>query len=338
MDTLKPALSVPPPHDAEEGANVFASIPAESAYGISLSSNASKWPKRGKTNRLEPLCLPEISPSFHIEASSSIFTIGSCFARHIERALEQRGFQTPALRFSAPREELWAGTKMVPGILNKYTPYSMLNEIEFALGEDSGEKYLIPTDDGLYWDGQLHTTESVSLERGLERRQELRELYRNSIRQSPVVIITLGLVESWWDNEAKVYLNETVPLKLTKKCPERFQFEVLSPEKTFYAVERILQILHHESPNQKVLLTVSPIPLQRSFTGEDVVSANSYSKSVLRVAAEIVTRKFAHVDYYPSFESVTHSDRKLAWDDDLIHASKDIVAANVERMIRSYTS
>lgn len=227
---------------------------------------------------------------------------------------------------------------MVPGILNKYTPYSMLNEIEFALGQDSGEKFLIETDNGLFWDGQLHTTESVTLERGLERREQLRELYKSSVQESPVVIITLGLVESWWDSHAEVYLNETVPLKLCKKYPDRFHFEVLSPEKTIHAVERLIQLLHAEHPQQKVLLTVSPIPLQRSFSEDDVITANSYSKSVLRVAAEIVRRKFSHVDYYPSFESVTHSDRQLAWDDDLVHASQEIVAANVDRMLRYYTS
>lgn len=59
---------------------------------------------------------------------------------------------------------------------------------------------------------------------------------------------------------------------------------------------------------------------------------------MLRVAAEVARRRYDWVDYYPSFESVTHSDRKLTWEDDLIHVRQDIVRANVNRMLKEYAS
>ena len=64
--------------------------------------------------------------------------------------------------------------------------------------------------------------------------------------------------------------------------------------------------------------------------------ANSYSKAALRVAAEIATRSFDHVDYLPSYETVTLSDRALAWEDDLVHVRNDMIELNVARMLAAY--
>lgn len=314
---------------------VFERVAAEEAYRITLRSPSSKWPDRA-SNRIEPVCLPVIAPRFSISPDASVFTIGSCFARHIELALDRRGLRVPTLNFRVPKSELWAGTGMVTGILNKYTPFSMLNEVEFLLDDGDGSRFLIETGDGRYWDGQLHTTEAVPLERALKRRQKVRDLYARAIAESEVVIITLGLTEAWWDEAAQVYLNDTAPKSLVDRYPGRFMFEALSIEKTTEAVMRLIATLRQLNELQNVLLTVSPVPFVRSFSGSDAITANAYSKACLRVAAEIATRQYEWVDYYPSFESVTHSDRSRAWEDDLVHVQLDMVEANVARMIETY--
>jgi len=119
----------------------------------------------------------------------------------------------------------------------------MLNEIEFLLDGTDGSQFLIETGDDRWWDGQLHTAESVSFARGLKRRQKVRELYDEAIRQSAVVIITIGLIEAWWDEEKQLYLNETVPLALVQRHPDRFFFEVLSIEKVVTAIRRLIEQL-----------------------------------------------------------------------------------------------
>src|SRR6476619_6137585 len=43
-------------------------------------------------------------PSFKIKKGASIFTVGSCFARHVEAALGEFGFSLPA--FTLPSEAL----------------------------------------------------------------------------------------------------------------------------------------------------------------------------------------------------------------------------------------
>lgn len=315
--------------------SAFARVPAEDAYRATIRQRASKWPDRS-SSRIEPVCLPAIAPGFTIPPGAAVFTIGSCFARHIELALAERGFRVPTLDFRVPKSELWAGTGMITGILNKYTPFSMLNEIEALGHDDDGARFLIDAGDDLWWDGQLHSQETVTSERGLRRRARLRDLYAGAIAESGVVIVTLGLIEVWWDEAAGLYLNDTVPRALVDRHPGRFFFETLAVDKVIDAVMRLIAALHARNPAQHMLLTVSPVPFVRSFSGSDAISANSYSKAALRVAAEVAARSFGHVDYYPSYESVTLSDRALAWEDDLVHVRQEMVARNVARMLADY--
>jgi hypothetical protein len=136
--------------------------------------------------------------------------------------LRDRGFRVPARDFSVPENELRGRTTMRAGILNKYTPMSMLNEVKFALGDGAGREFLVETSDGLYLDGQLHTDVAVPLERALERREQLRQLYSRSLATSRLVIVTLGLVEAWWDEKEQVYLNDTVSKAAVNRHPGRF--------------------------------------------------------------------------------------------------------------------
>lgn len=316
---------------------VFTRIPADEALKTSAANRSAKWPARSENGRLGPIAKPEPRPSFKLSPGESIFTIGSCFARHIELALRNQGFKVPALDFLAPKDELWAGTQMQSGILNKYTPMSMLNEIEFAYSEDDGRKYLIEIEDGQYLDAQLHTNITVSLERGLERRQQLRTLYQNAIAHSRVIIITLGLVEAWWDNQERLYLNDTVNTRAIKRFPGRFFFEVLSPETAISGVQKIVETLsRHGRDDQRIVMTVSPVPIARTFGSDDILVSNSYSKSALRVAAEVAQRANGMVDYFPSYESVMFSERNQTWEDDQVHVRLNIVNVNVEQMLRFY--
>ncbi len=314
-------------------------VAAEAAFKISASNSGAKWPARQEGSRLGEICTPVTTSNFSLVPGESIFTIGSCFARNIEVALKQNGYQVPALEFSAPKEELWLGTKMTSGLLNKYTPHSMLNEVQFAFGDTTGEEFLVPESEGLYIDTQLHTNVAVSLERGIERRAEVRELYRSAIRDCRIIVVTLGLIEAWWDSESGRYLNETPLSKMVRNNPGRFQFEVLSPENTIDTVLETLRIMKANGhPDQKVLLTVSPVPLQRTFTADDVIVANTYSKAVLRVAAHKAVSALDWVNYYPSFESVTLSHPNVAWEDDLVHVRNEAIFANVQRMLALYSN
>ena len=48
------------------------------------------------------------------------------------------------------------------------------------------------------------------------------------------------------------------------------------------------------------------VPLTATASGQHVLTATSYSKSVLRASAGLVAEELDHVDYFPSFEIITH--------------------------------
>jgi hypothetical protein len=55
----------------------------------------------------------------------------------------------------------------------------------------------------------------------------------------------------------------------------------------------------------KFILTVSPVPLTASASGEHVLAATTYSKSVLRAVAGELCQERDDVDYFPSYEMIT---------------------------------
>ena len=69
----------------------------------------------------------------------------------------------------------------------------------------------------------------------------------------------------------------------------------------------------------------------------DVITANSYSKSVLRAVAEQLVATDDRITYFPSYETVMLSDRRFAWTDDFVHVNRDIVTLIVERMVNAFT-
>jgi len=85
-----------------------------------------------------------------------------------------------------------------------------------------------------------------------------------------------------------------------------------------------------------VVITVSPVPFRVTFTGQDAITANSYSKSVLRAAVEEYVRAHPEADYFPSYEIVTHTARNLAYYNDERHISPKVVESIVDRMVAAY--
>jgi len=91
-------------------------------------------------------------------------------------------------------------------------------------------------------------------------------------------------------------------------------------------MHKIVALCCKVAPQAKLVMTVSPVPLQTTMTPDDVVCSSTYSKSILRVVAEEMRQTYSHVDYFPSFEMVTNSPRHLAWLDDQVHAHPETVS------------
>jgi hypothetical protein len=62
--------------------------------------------------------------------------------------------------------------------------------------------------------------------------------------------------------------------------------------------------LREVNPKAKVILTVSPVPLFATAVDRHVLVSTTYSKSVLRVAAQALVESYDYVFYFPAYEIV----------------------------------
>lgn len=311
-------------------------VDSETALASLKGNAAAMWPRRGEPNRLSPIARPRLNPNFVLEPGEKIFTIGSCFARNVERELAAQGFVLPALDAIAADEDFAA---VGSGVLNNYGTPSIYNEIHWALEQDYEERETFFPLAGKWVDMHLHThLRPKPIEVVRARRAAIVEAYRQ-IQECRVIVITLGLAEVWLDTETGIYLNTPPRRGMLREAPDRFRLQILSFEEAAGYLRKAMELIRrHGREDVRVVLTVSPVPLTATYRPIDVMEANCYSKAVLRVVAEHVRSEFDFIDYYPSFESVTLSERSVAWQEDEVHVTPDVVAVNIDRMVEAYSS
>lgn len=292
------------------------------------------WGERGKSNRVEPITSPDFAVPFKIVPGDRIFTIGSCFARNVEGELLRLGFAIP-MRDIFRRADF---ANLDLDIINNYGTPSIFNEIAWAFDEQAfdPEKHLLEVREGLFAD--IHLSPTIRPEPWhvvIARRQAIAEAYRLAAACS-LVIMTLGLCEVWFDTLSGCYINVAPRPSLVTRHPGRFELHVLSFDETYRYLAHSIRILHKHAPQLQILLSVSPVPLMLTHRPMDVILANTYSKSVLRASAEAIVSEYPFVTYFPSYESVMLTDRKIAWKQDLVHVTEEIVAFNVSRMVEAF--
>lgn len=315
-------------------------IPGTKAVEHLKTNPLSEWPSRlDPENRMEPLCKPGFSTNFSLDPGEKIFTIGSCFARNIEKALASRGFDVVTRRILSAGHTLF---KHRANILNNYGVPSILNELRWALDEDhpfDADANLFELYPDRFVDIHLPAAiRPASRDEVLEQRKVITEI-TGEVRNCRVVIMTLGLTEVWFDRQAGLYLNYSPRRALVAKHPDRFELHVLSFTDTLAYLRQIVELLRAKCGTaQRILLTVSPVPLTATYTDRDVLVANGLSKAVLRTAADEIIAENDHIDYFPSYESITLSARDAAWEDDQRHVKQAAIDLNISRMIESYVS
>jgi len=212
---------------------------------------------------------------------------------------------------------------------------TILQRIESAVGEFSysDDMGIEETKDGIL-DMFLHkAAKPVTIDRIIERRQDINSLYKQLL-SSDVIILTLGLVECWYDNYFKCYLNKAPNRGLVSQFPDRFEFHRLDVDNVFKRMSRAIDMLN-ANKIVNILITVSPVPVEATFTTQNAVMANSYAKSVLRIVSENLQSKYSNVDYFPSYEIVT-SAGAAAFEDDNVHVKNQVVSKVTKYMVANY--
>ena len=82
-----------------------------------------------------------------------------------------------------------------------------------------------------------------------------------------------------------------------------------------------------------MILTVSPVPLIATYEKRHVLVSTTYSKSVLRAAAEVATRQFSNCHYFPAYEIITGNyNRGRYFEDDL----RSVTAEGVDHVMKLF--
>lgn len=304
------------------------------------SNSNADWSEAG--SRLAPQAWPSFNPQFIVPAGGSVFTVGSCFARNIEEHVSRLGFDVPTLAFSVPHAERSGGRGNA--ILNKYTPAAIRQEFEWArrVRETGGRvtpDHVAPLtftcSDGSVIDLQLGGFRPVSPERLIARRQELYDVFRH-LFIADCVVLTLGLIEAWRDETTGLYIQQAPVQTSFRRSLSRFTFHRLPFAACLAEVQGAIDTVRAVNPAANILITTSPVPLDRTFTADDVITATMHGKSVLRgVCGEIVAAN-ERVDYFPSYESVMLTRDWSVFQADRRHVSDAFVGRIVQRLLDTY--
>ena len=287
-------------------------------------------PKGGDERIDGGLIIPSVTPRFSIRPGETVFTIGSCFAREIEEAL--KGFRIPT-------RDLHLDPDLVDGrpnsVLNEYNAGSMAQRIEWAIsGRDTTLiEGLTTAQEGGEVDLLLSKGRAVSRDRLMQVRGQIDEVYR-ALPRADCVILTLGMTEVWLDNETGLYLNRIPHPRELRRGGGRYSFVNLTAGECFGQLARGIEKLRSGGVS-KVLVTVSPVPLAATFERRDCVISNSLSKATLRVAADMLTREFDFVDYFPSFE-IVQSGGLDSYQPDHIHVRPAVVQRIMRHLSENY--
>ncbi len=211
---------------------------------------------------------------------------------------------------------------------HRFNPGSLLQEFEHILSESQSiadGALIFERPDGLFSDCHYNARFTLpDFEPCLARRNFIHQRI-NGLVDVDFVIITLGMAEAWLDVESGLYLNTTPTKELAEYLPGRFRFQILSETDVVASLSRVLDLIYRRNPLMRVILTVSPIPLAATFSGQDVAVANSNSKATLLCAVNRLAQAFSQLFYFPSYEIVTYSERAAVWEPDGRHVRAEFV-------------
>ncbi|MBV8634335.1 MAG: GSCFA domain-containing protein [Burkholderiaceae bacterium] len=250
---------------------------------------------------------------FRLTGDSKIATAGSCFAQHIARYLNRAGHSTYIAETPHPLVVEQGGETDSYKLFsarygNIYTARQALELFKQAFG-------LVPMiEDFVTQDGRVYDLlRPNAVPEGFADLREARadrawhlSRVRRMFETTDVFVFTLGLTECWYNVE----FGHTYPVcpgtARGTYDPERYHFRNLNYREVAADLEGLVIGLREVNPALKLILTVSPVPLVATYTDNDVLVASSYSKSVLRAVCGEIDSRYNHVQYFPSYEIVSH--------------------------------
>lgn len=252
---------------------------------------------------------------FEIPPGARIATAGSCFAQHITRRLAGHGFQV--LDVEPPPSGLPTSLHQAYGFSlfsarygNIFTVRQLLQLAQEVAG-DWVPQDLVWENNGRYFDALRPGVEPDGLDSPGEvmehRRYHIASL-RTLFQDLDLLVFTLGLTEAWEHRQSGTVYPTAPGILAGQFDPSLHTFsnaqfaDILADFNRFQGVLRKLR----QGRPFKLILTVSPVPLTASASGNHVLVSTAYSKALLRSVAGQLAFNQPHIDYFPAYEIITN--------------------------------
>jgi hypothetical protein len=256
---------------------------------------------------------PVVSPSFAIGRDDPVVTAGSCFAQHVARVLAGSGFRFLVTETAHPIVPEAVAAKFNYGMFsarygNLYTSRQLKQLLQRAYGQFEPVESVWHTPGGQIVDPfrpQIQPGGFVSESELLRDREAHFAAVRRAVESMSVFVFTLGLTESWYDTRDDAVFPLAPGVAGGRYDEQIHAFQNFGVDEVAADLQWSIDFIRQRNPQVRFVVTVSPVPLNATAVDQHVFVATTYSKAVLRVAAEQVCRRNTLCDYFPSFEIIT---------------------------------
>ena len=282
---------------------------------------------------------PVTSVKFQITSRDAVSTLGSCFAQHLARHIKDSGLRymvtEPLLETEEQTEQAaMMATQFSARYGNIYTTRQALQLLDRANGWETADD--VWERNGRYFDAfrpHVRAGGFATIEELRDARMAHLQAAKRVFTESDVVVFTLGLTEAWMSTmDGAVY--PTAPGVIAgSQDNSRHVFQNFSYPEVLSDLLDWCQRVREMNSNVRILLTVSPVPLNATYMPRNVWTSTTYSKAVLRAVAGDVATELSYVDYFPSYEIITSPQAHGRYfEDDL----REVTSVGVKHVMRVF--
>lgn len=233
-----------------------------------------------------------------LDKSTPIGSIGSCFAARMKTFLKREGFnyvQTSEAPGSEIGSAAWGTVYNTACIAQEFSrAFGDFNPIERHWPDNENGGLSSPYRKGVGWPDPGFAA---------REKDEHAEAVRLALTRARVFILTVGLSEIWFSKRDGSVFYQPPPAKVYHPDLHGFRFATVG--ENVEHLRAAIGYLRRVSPECRVILTVSPVPLRATFRKMNVLTANAESKASLLIAVQRVTSPADGVHYFPSYELVS---------------------------------
>jgi hypothetical protein len=281
---------------------------------------------------------PVVSVKFQISQSEKVSTLGSCFAQHLARHIQKSGYNYLVTEPLAIHEEQTEAAVLMASQFsarygNVYTARQAVQLLDRVRGWSPNEG--VWERDGRFYDAFRPNVFAG----GFKSEDDLNASLTSHLTavdrvftESDVVIFTLGLTEAWVSSsDGAVY--PVAPGVVAGSMDEaRHKFVNFTYSEVQSDLLAFCLRLRSMNPSVRVLLTVSPVPLNATYEPQNVWTSTTYSKSVLRAVVGDICKELPYVDYFPSYEIITCPQVQGRYFEDDLREIKEVGVRHVMRV------